>query len=197
MPRIRYLKPDFFLDEDIGYLTVINRLAYAGLWCHADRLGRLEDRPRYLKTQLFPYDDVDMEQILADLSRPKTTCPHKTFITRYEVNGQKYIQINKFLDHQKPHHTERKSTIPPPLTVNNKLIDGEYPVGKGMGKKIYGEEKEEGKLKGKGSEEGKTRSTGANDGGNAEGHPPVAPILGKMKMIGTMTGEELLASLRK
>ena len=40
MPRIRYLKPEFFTDEDIGYLTVKARLGYSGLWCHADREGR-------------------------------------------------------------------------------------------------------------------------------------------------------------
>lgn len=185
MARIRYLKPEFFLDEDIGYLTVIERLAYSGLWCHADREGRLDDRPRLLKAQIFPYDNVDMEPILAALASPKQTNPAEPFILRYEVKGQKYIQILKFLEHQKPHHTERKSTIPPPpnrsLTVNPPLIDGGYPVGKGMGKKIYGEEKEEGKLKGTGmgSEEGKGKldSDGADNGGNAKGHPPVAPFL--------------------
>jgi hypothetical protein len=194
MARIRYLKPEFFLDEDIGYLTVTERLAYSGLWCHADREGRLDDRPRLLKAQIFPYDDVDMEPILAALASPKQTNPTEPFILRYEVKGQKYIQILKFLEHQKPHHTERKSSIPPPpnreLTVNTPLIDGGYPVGKGskrssMGKKIYGEEKEEGKLKGS-EKEKKTApvdnfpppaTTGADNGGNAEGHPPVAPAL--------------------
>jgi hypothetical protein len=187
MARIRYLKPEFFLDEDIGYLTVTERLAYSGLWCQADRMGRLEDRPRLLKAQIFPYDNLDMEPILVILASPKQTNPDEPFILRYEVKGQKYIQILKFLEHQKPHHTERKSSIPPPpnreSTVKQPLIDGEYPVGKGMGKKIYGEEKEEGKLKGmgKGSEEGKPNSDGANDGGNAEGHPPVAPTPAELK----------------
>ena len=114
MARIRYLKPEFFLDEDIGYLTVTERLAYSGLWCHADREGRLDDRPRLLKAQIFPYDNLDMEPILAALAAPKQTNPAEPFILRYEVKGQKYIQILKFLDHQKPHHTERKSTIPAP-----------------------------------------------------------------------------------
>ena len=195
MARIRYLKPEFFLDEDLSFVTVEARLTFEGLWCHADREGRLEDRPAYLKTQIWPYQDIDMNALLIELSKPKTSDPDEIFIVRYAIKKKKYIQIVNFLAHQKPHHTERKSIIPPPLTVNDTLKDGEprEGIGIGIGKKIYGEEKE--KLKGMGSQGGK--GDGANDGGNAEGHPPVAPILGKMKMIGTMTGEELLASLRK
>jgi len=177
MPRIRYLKPEFFLDEDLSFITVEARLTFGALWCHADREGRLEDRPAYLKTQIWPYQDVDMNALLTELARPKTTDPEETFILRYSINKKKYIQIVNFLEHQKPHHTERKSVIPPPLTVNLPLIDGEPREGIGMGtgigmgkkKKIYGE--------GMGSEEGKGKlnSDGANGGGNAEGHPPAAP----------------------
>src|SRR3990172_1881248 len=145
MARIRYLKPEFFTDEDIGYLTVQGRLAYSGLWCHADREGRLEDRPRFLKTQIFPYDNVDMENILCKLAQPKQTGHGEPFILRYTVNGNKYIQIVKFLIHQKPHHTEKKSIIPPPdngvITVHEPLKDGEYPVGS----KREVKEKEKGK----------------------------------------------------
>jgi len=180
MPRIRYLKPEFFLDEDLSFVTVEARLTYEGLWCHADREGRLEDRPAYLKTQIWPYQEIDMNTILNELAKPKTTDPEEAFILRYSINKKKYIQIVKFLEHQKPHHTERKSTIPPPLTVNLTLKDGEprEGIGMGMGKKIYGEEKER-HGKGMGSEEGKGKltSTGADDGGNAEGHPPVAPTI--------------------
>jgi hypothetical protein len=177
MPRIRYLKPEFFLDEDLSFVTVEARLTFGGLWCHADREGRLEDRPAYLKTQIWPYQDVDMDSLLAELARPKTTDPEETFILRYSINKKKYIQIVNFLEHQKPHHTERRSVIPPPLTVNLTLKDGEPREGIGIGKKIYGEIK--GMGKGMGSEEGKGKlvSDGANDGGNAEGHPPVAPTL--------------------
>jgi hypothetical protein len=115
MPRIRYLKPEFFLDEDLGCLTVVERLCFGGLWCHADKEGRLEDRPRYLKTQLFPYDDdVDMELLLQKLAMGKRSNPSDPFIVRYTVSNRKYIQIMKFLKHQKPHHTEQASTIPPP-----------------------------------------------------------------------------------
>ncbi len=92
MARIRYIKPAFFTDEEIGDLKPIERLAYAGLWCYADRSGRLEDRPRSLKVKILPYDNVDFDEILNVLTA-------KPFIIRYSANGSNYIQNNKALFH--------------------------------------------------------------------------------------------------
>lgn len=119
MPRIRYIKPDFFKDEDLGQLEPLYRIAFAGLWCCADRAGRLKDRPLQLKIEILPYDDIDFESILKTLALPKPINNNSAFITRYEVNGEKYIQINKFKEHQKPHITEKETVIPP---LNNRRI---------------------------------------------------------------------------
>ena len=119
MARIRYLKPEFFIDEDLKNLPYEARLFFAGLWCHADKAGRLEDRPERLKVQIMPYDKIDPEKILTLLSSNKST--GKPYINRYSVNGSKYIQILQWENHQKPHHTEKDSVIPPfngELTVN-------------------------------------------------------------------------------
>ena len=43
--RTRLLKPGFFMNEELARLPVRARLLFAGLWCLADREGRLEDRP--------------------------------------------------------------------------------------------------------------------------------------------------------
>ena len=118
MARIRYLKPEFFFDEDLAALKCEVRLGYAGLWCHADRQGRLEDSPKRLKAMIFPYDNVDMEKIISALTV-------KPFIQRYEVKGKRYIQIINWAKHQKPHHTEKDSLIPESPTP---------PMGKGMEK---------------------------------------------------------------
>ena len=107
MARIRYIKPDFFTDEVLAGLSPIHRLTFAGLWCYADKAGRLEYRPQYLKAMLFPYEKVDMEKILNDLSNPKP------FIIIYTINGKSYIQITNWSKHQKPHHTEKESVLPP------------------------------------------------------------------------------------
>jgi hypothetical protein len=106
MARIRYLKPEFFTDEELSELPFEARLLYAGLWCHADKSGRQEDRPKYLKAMIFPYDRVDIEKLLELLSQ-------KPFINRYETDGKRFIEIPSWDRHQKPHHTEKESTIPP------------------------------------------------------------------------------------
>ena len=84
MPRIRYLKPEFFSDEDLARLPHSTRLTFAGLWCWADREGRLEDRPEFLKAMIFPYPGdsrVDMEKELSRLAEPKSN--GEPFINRY------------------------------------------------------------------------------------------------------------------
>ena len=111
MSRIRYLKPDFFIDEDIAELPYEVRLFFQGLWCSADKAGRLEDRPKKLKVQILPYDNVDVEKMLNLLVKPKNG-NRRPFIIRYEIENEKYIQIVNWNKHQKPHHTEKDSIIP-------------------------------------------------------------------------------------
>lgn len=114
MSRIRGLKPDFFKDEDLAALPFEARLLFQGLWCLADREGRLEDRPKYIQAEIFPYDKkINIENLLTLLCLPKIEGrPGKIFIRRYQVDGRKYINIPEFLKHQKPHHTEKDSLIP-------------------------------------------------------------------------------------
>src|ERR1041384_8749224 len=107
MGRIRTIKPDFFIDEDIARLEPITRLLFIGLWTLADREGRLEDRPERIRLQLLGYDQIDINSLLNELS----SCG---FIVRYKHNDRAYIAIRTFLKHQCPHVKERSSTIPAP-----------------------------------------------------------------------------------
>lgn len=133
MARIRYLKPEFFKNEDLVELPDKARLAFAGLWCWADKEGRLEDRPRRLKAEIFPYEKVDFEEILNLLAASSNK--KDPFIIRYEVEDKEYIQIKNWNKHQKPHHTEKKSEIPPyDIKYNIKNNIKIKIMGKGMGK---------------------------------------------------------------
>lgn len=106
MSRIRTIKPEQPKDEGLAALSIPTRYLFAFLPCLADRKGRLEDRPRVIKLEIFPWDEVDVDKILADLS-PK-------FILRYESAGKRYIQIKTFEKHQRPHPKEADSIIPSP-----------------------------------------------------------------------------------
>jgi len=107
MPRSRNIKPAFFANENLADLDYMTRLLFIGLWCLADRDGRLEDRPRRIRGFLFPYETTEIDDNLARLDEAG-------FIIRYEVDGCKYIQITNFHKHQNPHCNEAKSTIPAP-----------------------------------------------------------------------------------
>ena len=138
MPRIRGLKPEFFKDEDLVELPPDIRLFYAGLWCYADRDGRLEYRPKYLKSEIFPYNQkFDVELALKLLAHPNLkNRPKKVFIRIYHPNGSQYIDIPEFSEHQRPHYTEKKSIIPAyisSVTVNEPLVNRKYPLEYGEG----------------------------------------------------------------
>jgi hypothetical protein len=65
----------------------------------------VEDRPSRLKARIFPFDVVDVSELLKELERGR-------FIIRY-VNGEHAcLQIRTFEKHQKPHPKEPVSDLP-------------------------------------------------------------------------------------
>lgn len=105
MPRARNIKPAFFTNDELGDMPPLTRLLFAGLWCVADRAGRLEDRPKKIKMEVLPYDDCDVDAMLWELHAHK-------FIVRYVADGESLIEICKWAKHQRPHHTEKFSVLP-------------------------------------------------------------------------------------
>ena len=103
------------MNDQLAEIEPLGRLLFAGLWCIADREGRLEDRPKRIKAEVLPYDDCDVDDLLNKLAE-------REFIIRYEVNGEKYIQVVNFIKHQNPHYKEVPSEIPAP----EGHIDSEY-----------------------------------------------------------------------
>jgi hypothetical protein len=107
MARIRSIKPDFFLHEELSELSPLHRLFFIGLWTLADKEGKLEDRPRRIKAALFPYDETDVEPLLADLDAGG-------FILRYQADKKPCIYIPGFESHQRPHPKETSFKLPNP-----------------------------------------------------------------------------------
>lgn len=107
MARTRNIKPGFFNNDTLAEVEPLGRLLFAGLWTIADRDGRLEDRPKRIKATVLPYDNCDVNKLLAELARLR-------FIVRYVVDGERFIQVANWDKHQQPHVKEADSTIPPP-----------------------------------------------------------------------------------
>ena len=97
MPR-RMIEPDIWRNEKIGNLPDTGRLLFIGIFSSADDDGRLKASPKFLKATVFPYDnDKTDEQIrkLMDL------CASLGLIRVYSKNGQEYLDIPGWEEHQK------------------------------------------------------------------------------------------------
>lgn len=148
MARIRSIKPEFFAHEELFDLEASCglpvRLAFAGLWTVADREGRFKWRPRTIKKDVLPYDDVDFAAVLNALEGAG-------FVRRYEVDGEEYGLIPAFHKHQHINTREAQSTIPaPPDACTETHV---YARGEGKGRE--------------GSKEGETEDKSSG------GEPPV------------------------
>lgn len=108
MARTRSIHPGAPTDEDVAEMTIHARYVWAYLPCHADKEGRLEDKPFSLRLDILPLDNVDMNALLQELA-------DKRHIIRYRGDdGRRYIQIRNFERWQRPHAHEKASRIPPP-----------------------------------------------------------------------------------
>lgn len=105
--RARLIKPGYFKNDALAALPMAARILFSGLWCLADRAGRLEDRPLRIKAEVLPYDNVDVDALLSDLHQAG-------FILRYTDGAHQFIQVEGFGRHQTPHVREPESFIPPP-----------------------------------------------------------------------------------
>lgn len=97
MARIRTIKPEFPQSESIGKLSRDARLLYIQLWTLVDDEGRTRASSRMLASLLYPYDDdarLLIDGWLDELERG-------SHLRRYEVDGSQYLEICKWLEHQK------------------------------------------------------------------------------------------------
>lgn len=115
--RARSLKPGFFKNEDLGTADPLYGIVYQGLWCLADREGRLEDRPLRIHAEVNPYRHQSSTVQALEWLRAHS------FIARYKVNGVAYIAIPAFEDHQHPHVNEKPSEISGPEKADTDQLD--------------------------------------------------------------------------
>lgn len=109
--RIRTIKPEFYkheslydLEEETGMPI---RLAFTGLWGSSDREGRFKWKPRRLKAEILPYDDLDFSRVLDAFAT-------RGLVVKYTLNGEDFGYIPSFLKHQVINNRETASTLPSP-----------------------------------------------------------------------------------
>lgn len=118
--RKRSIWPGACFDEEVHALGDRAWRLFVSLPMMADREGRLEDRPARVKAQIFPFhDDVttrSVGQMLDALARIGK-------LTRYTVDGDRYIALHGWDTYQSPHHREAQSCIPKPDLMHEPCTD--------------------------------------------------------------------------
>ena len=97
MPRNRQIKADFWSDEKIGRLSAKARLLFIGTWNFADDSGVCRANTTYLRNNIFPYDNINDKTIHALL----TECSRQRLVMLTQSNGEEYLVIRSFNNHQK------------------------------------------------------------------------------------------------
>jgi len=150
--RIRTIKPEFFHHEGLFEAELETKLplrvAFAGLWCIADREGRFKWEPRRIGVQVLPYDGVDFSRVLDALTT-------RAFVLKYRVGDACFGWIPSFLKHQVINNRESQSILPDPegnieqTPINTEEIDAcptraprDDHAGQGEGKGREGNGKE-------------------------------------------------------
>ena len=120
MARSRIIKPEFFEDPKIGRLSLGARLLYIGLWVQADDAGNVQADPGFLRSRLFPHDDVSLQ----DISSWLTECSVSTHAVPYEHSGDPYIHLPTFSRHQHINRPSSWRNPPPPTGSDSELHEG-------------------------------------------------------------------------
>lgn len=118
MARIRTIKPSFFASESVSLLPMRTRLTWIGLWTHCDDEGRCQDNVKLIKAALWPLDDVSLKDVESDLN----TLADRRKITRYEVDGRRYLQIRRWHDHQRINRPSPSHIPAPPVVVTDDSV---------------------------------------------------------------------------
>lgn len=110
MARIRYIKPEFYSDTKLSEVSILGRYLYAGLFCQLDKQGITIDDSKFLKREIFPYDeDITIKKIDSLLDE----LVHNGRLSRFEYGGKKYLYCPTLKKHQKFHKDEKpKYCIP-------------------------------------------------------------------------------------
>ena len=96
MARIRTIKPKFWDDSKIGKISRDSRLLYIGLWTFSDDVGVVIGDTIWLKSKIFPYDQIQVQQFEKWLSELATN----GFICQFSYNNENFIYLPNFARHQ-------------------------------------------------------------------------------------------------
>jgi hypothetical protein len=106
--RIRSIKPEFWRSGDITSLPVEDRLLFIGLWSYVDDNGVGRDDEALILADLFPHDWLeDPRETLARVSRGLQNLFDRGLVTRYSVDGRRFLYVTGWEQHQRIDHPNK------------------------------------------------------------------------------------------
>ena len=109
MVRIRTVKPELARHELLYELEISTglplRFAWVMLFTVCDREGRFKWRPRAMKPDILPHDDLDFARVLDAFHAGG-------LIVKYRVGEEWYGQVPTFRKHQTINNRESDSLLP-------------------------------------------------------------------------------------
>ncbi|MEA2914462.1 MAG: hypothetical protein QOJ15_6543 [Bradyrhizobium sp.] len=105
MARIRSVHPGLFKDEAFMELSMAARVLVIGIWTLADDHGVFEWKPRLIRAEVFPSDNVEIEPLLDELIAQHC-------IQRFNNSGRTYAVIRNFCLYQRPRMPSYRHPFP-------------------------------------------------------------------------------------
>lgn len=114
MARYRTIKPQLCDDLKIGRISISARYLYICMWMFADDIGVLVGDTLWLKSKVFPYDQIQIQQF----EKWMNELVINGFICLLSYKGERFIYLPNFTRHQvinRPNYCE--------LNIPKRLID--------------------------------------------------------------------------
>jgi hypothetical protein len=110
MSRRRMIDPGIWGSEDFNHLSLTERLLWIGLFSNADDYGKGRAAPAFLRSTIFPYDDIGLPAIEKALKKLASTMK----IELYSIGEARYYRLIAWKKWQQVSHPA-ESTIPDPV----------------------------------------------------------------------------------
>lgn len=135
MSRMRMVKPEFCVSEQLAECSPNARLTFVLMWMFCDDQGIHPAKPRALKGEIFPLDEgITAKQVEAWVGELIAV----GLLREYEVGSDVYWIVTGWSKHQRIDKPSKKH--PPPLAESSPkppriLAEPSPPEGKGMERK--------------------------------------------------------------
>ena len=96
MARIRTIKPEFWDDLKVAKISRDARLLYIGMWNFADDLGVIIGDSLWIKSKVFPFDQIQIQQFdkwIQELVK-------SGFISQFSHKGEDFYYLPNLTRHQ-------------------------------------------------------------------------------------------------